>query len=163
MGTLELPSPALRHSEICLTIPHVSIDRRAHGPTIRAIRIARGLRSDTVAAAARISNGYLSNIEAGRRHPEAAKTAAIADALRVPVEVITGQKPAIATLREALGISTATFARDVGLTLVRLDRIERGAEHPNRDLLAVIVTRLGVDPAALRPYIDISTTTRVAS
>ena len=76
--------------------------------------------------------------------PELASTA-----LGVPVEVLTGQLPVIATLRDAASIDPGTFARDVGLTIGRLERIERGTERPHSDTLDLIATRLGVEVDAL--------------
>lgn len=140
----------------------VSTRRRLNGPTVRAIREARGLRGDAVAAAAAISAGYLSNIEAGRRSPETDKAARIAAALNVPVEVLTGQKPAIAIIREALGIPFNTFARDLGISPQRLARIERGHDEPSRELLHVMARLLGVHPIALQGF-DGATITEVAS
>lgn len=126
--------------------------RRVHGPTLRAIRQARGLRGDHVARKAGISKGFLSNIEAGRRSPEAARSLTIARAVDVPLEVLTGQKPVIGIIREALGIPATSFARDIGVTTRRLAQIEGGSEIPNDKLTRIIATRLGVDPAALLHY-----------
>lgn len=125
--------------------------RRAHGPTVLVFRKIRGLTMDTVAERANISPGYLSKIERGLRRPEGLITARLATALDVDVEVLTGQKPAIAVIRDALGIEPTVFARDVGLTPGRLDRIERGLDIPDPTLRAVIARRLGVAADALDP------------
>ncbi len=104
---------------------------------------------DTVATHAIISPGYLSKIERLIRRPEADVTARLAAALSVEPEILTGQRPAIAVLRDALGIDATVFARDTGLTTGRLDRIERGLDTPDPDTRARIASRLGVDAAAL--------------
>jgi transcriptional regulator with XRE-family HTH domain len=126
---------------------------RANGATVRALRQARGLRQDELATRAAISTGYLSRIETGKRRAEAAKTEAIAAALDVAPEVLTGQRPAIEILRESLGITLDTLAHDTGLDVDRLARIERGAELLPAGLQAVVANRLGVAPTALQPNV----------
>jgi len=132
-------------------LPPVTTLRRAHGPAVLAVRNIRGLTMDTVAARANISPGYLSKIERGLRRPEGTITARLAAALDVEVEILTGQKPAIAVIRDALGIEPTVFARDVGLTPGRLDRIERGLDIPDHELRAVIARRLGIAADVLNP------------
>lgn len=124
-------------------------NNRAYGPTVRAVRHALGKTLTDVAATAGLSKGYWSKVEANIRRPEAEPTTRIAAALGVPVEVLTGQLPVIATLRDAASIDPGTFARDVGLTIGRLERIERGTERPHSDTLDLIATRLGVEVDAL--------------
>jgi transcriptional regulator with XRE-family HTH domain len=128
---------------------------RANGATVRALRQARGLRQDELAARADISTGYLSRIETGKRRAEAVKTKALAAALGVTPEILTGQRPAIHLLRETIGITAESLARDTGLDVERLARIEHGSEIPDPDLIAVIANRLGVDPAAVRPHVHV--------
>lgn len=123
--------------------------RRAHGPTVLAIRQARGLTMDTVATAANISPGYLSKIERGVRRAEEATTARLATALDVRPEILTGQRPALAVLRDLLGVTPDELAHDVGISPQRLGAIETGAAQPSPDLVAALARRLGVDPAAL--------------
>lgn len=131
-------------------VPVVSTEQRTNGHTIRAVRRVRGIRQDELAAAALMSKGYLCNVELGRRHPLPDMTARIAAVLDVDPEILTGQRPAIALLRTALGLSPRELATDIGVTTGRLQRIEQGADLPGPDLLAVIATRLGVDVAALQ-------------
>lgn len=116
--------------------------------------MARQLRQEDLTSLVgdHMTPGYLSRIENGTRRGDA-KIAKIAEVLGVSVEVLTGRRPAIAILRAAQNITPAAFARDVGITPVRLDRIEQGTELPGPDLLLVIANRLGVDPAALRPHV----------
>lgn len=124
--------------------------RSAHGPTVRALREAQGLRGDQIAARARISPGYLTNIEKSRRHPEQAVTAALAAALGVPVAVLTGQLPALGAIRDALGVDVATLARSVGATAQQVQNLERGTQLATAEQVTLLSTRLGVaDPTAL--------------
>lgn len=126
--------------------------RRAHGPTVRALRIARRATIDTIADAANISRGYLSKVERGIRNPEPDVTARLAVALDVPVDILTGQRPALPALRDLLGIAADALAADVGLIPAQLDRIERGLTTPSADVLTRIAVRLGVEPAALQAH-----------
>lgn len=63
--------------------------RLTHGPAIRAIREALGIKHGRFAVDCRISPGYLTNIEKGVKQPSPAVTAAIAQRLGVPVDSIT--------------------------------------------------------------------------
>lgn len=63
--------------------------RRVNGPTVRAIREAVGIRLSDLATRSGLSVGYLSNIEAGRKQPADAVTAAIARELGVSIDAIT--------------------------------------------------------------------------
>jgi transcriptional regulator with XRE-family HTH domain len=63
--------------------------RRANGATIRALREAIGIQQDTLAAAAGISKGHLSNIESERKQPAPAVLRAIANRLGVPLDAIS--------------------------------------------------------------------------
>lgn len=63
--------------------------RLAHGPAIRAIREALGIKHGVFAVDCLISPGYLTNIEKGAKQPSPAVTRAIADRLGVTVDAIT--------------------------------------------------------------------------
>ncbi len=57
---------------------------------IRAIRKYRGLTQIDVAEQARLRQGYIADIEAGKKTGSATSLKAIAAALRVPLDVIVG-------------------------------------------------------------------------
>jgi len=63
--------------------------RLAHGPAIRAIREALGIKHGVFAVDCGISPGYLTNIEKGKKQPSPAVIAAIAERLGVTVDEIT--------------------------------------------------------------------------
>jgi transcriptional regulator with XRE-family HTH domain len=63
--------------------------RLTHGPAIRAIREALGIKHGVFAVDCQISPGYLTNIEKGKKQPSPAVTAAIAQRLGVTVDEIT--------------------------------------------------------------------------
>lgn len=63
--------------------------RLAHGPAIRAIREAVGIKHGEFAIRCLISPGYLTNIEKGHKQPSPAVARAIAEQLGVALEAIT--------------------------------------------------------------------------
>jgi len=63
--------------------------RTVHGPAVRAIREALGIKHGVFAVSCLISPGYLTNIEKGKKQPSFAVTAAIANRLGVSVDSIT--------------------------------------------------------------------------
>lgn len=69
-------------------------NRQVHGPAIRAIREALGVRHGVFAVDCDISPGYLTNIEKGRKQPSDAVAAAIAKRLGVSLDQITYDRSA---------------------------------------------------------------------
>ncbi|HEY9249243.1 MAG TPA: helix-turn-helix transcriptional regulator [Rariglobus sp.] len=63
--------------------------RLAHGPAIRAIREALGIKHGVFAIDCAISPGYLTNIEKGVKQPSPTVIAAIAKRLGVTIDEIT--------------------------------------------------------------------------
>lgn len=63
--------------------------RRANGASIRAIRLAYGIRQGSLAAGAGISPGYLTRIEQGAQQPAFGVVRKIADVLGVELAAIT--------------------------------------------------------------------------
>lgn len=132
--------------------------RRGHGPTVRAIREAQGVKlleltRKTELLGHRVSPGQLSLTERGKRPLSEKYTAVVAQALGVQAAHLTGQLPPIEPLRTALGLSKRELATQLGITSNRLDLIEQGAEQAGPELAALIAVRLGVDPAVITPAI----------
>lgn len=63
--------------------------RRVNGGTVRALREALGIKHADFARDVRVSTGYLSNIEQGRKQPSPAVTKRLADRLGVGMDAIT--------------------------------------------------------------------------
>lgn len=63
--------------------------RLIHGPAVRAIREAVGIKHGDLAIRCLISPGYLSNIEKGAKQPSPKVASAIAEALGVSADAIT--------------------------------------------------------------------------
>ncbi|MGH3929812.1 MAG: helix-turn-helix domain-containing protein [Pseudonocardiaceae bacterium] len=68
------------------------VEEKSHvGATIRTLRVAAGLNQRQLAARANVSLSLLSKVECGDRAATPALLAAVARALRIPVERLTGQ------------------------------------------------------------------------
>jgi|GEM_PF-6623327 len=65
-----------------------SATRRTHGPAVRAIREALGIRHGVFAVDCDITPGYLTRIEQGHKQPSPPVAAAIAARLGVPLDAI---------------------------------------------------------------------------
>lgn len=63
--------------------------RTLHGPAVRAIREALGIKHGTFAIDCGITPGYLTNIEKGRKQPSDAVAATMARRLGVSLDEIT--------------------------------------------------------------------------
>lgn len=138
----------------CATVvpmPRLPGSRRARGPVIHALRVARGMSLAQLSdlTELKFGAGHLSRIENQQYVASQKLSARLAEALDVPLDVVTGQVPPITTLREILALSEDDLAAAANLTVARLRRVERGSERPHQDELALIARRLGVDPAAL--------------
>ena len=66
----------------------MTILRQALGAVLRSRRVAQGRTLRDVAAAARVSLGYLSEVERGQKEASSELLAAICAALEVPLSVI---------------------------------------------------------------------------
>lgn len=62
--------------------------RRVIGAVLRGFRVGQGLKMTDVAAAARISHGYLSEVERGRKEMSSETLAQIIGALDVPPALV---------------------------------------------------------------------------
>lgn len=130
--------------------------RAARGPVVRALRQARDMPLAELAAAAGVSQGYLSYVERGRKTASQATTRALAAALDVAPEMITGQFPPIRPLRCALGITEVDLAAGVGVGIEEFARIELGINVAPNHILDRLARRLGVSRETLG---DVSPTT----
>lgn len=63
--------------------------RKVHGPAVRAIREALGIKHGVFAIDCGITPGYLTNIEKGRKQPSDSVAAALARRLGVTLDEIT--------------------------------------------------------------------------
>lgn len=63
--------------------------RRVHGPAVRVIREALGIRHGVFAVNCNITPGYLTNIEKGHKQPSPTVARRLADQLGVALDDIT--------------------------------------------------------------------------
>jgi transcriptional regulator with XRE-family HTH domain len=114
--------------------------RRLLGEVLRAHRVEQGRTLRQLSAAARVSLGYMSEIERGRKEASSELLAAICSALDVPLsEVLLGVADAVALEEAAMGLRlskdlepTLDSALEPGLKAVDLGsvRIEGTQQVP---------------------------------
>lgn len=84
--------------------------RQLVGEVLRARRAAQGLTLRDVSAKARVSLGYISEIERGQKEPSSELLAAVAAALDLPLSEVLLDVGAMLALEEATELSLATSA-----------------------------------------------------
>lgn len=84
--------------------------RQLVGEVLRARRLAEGLTLRDVSEKARVSLGYISEIERGQKEPSSELLAALAGALEVPLSKVLLDVSALLALEEATDLSVASSA-----------------------------------------------------
>ena len=91
--------------------------RQLVGEVLRARRIAQGLTLRDVSARARVSLGYISEVERGQKEPSSELLAALAGALDVPLSRLLLDVSALLAIEEATDLaSVSSIAPDVSVT-----------------------------------------------
>ena len=78
----------------------MTVLRRLIGEVLRARRMAKGLTLRDVSAAARVSLGYISEVERGQKEPSSELLAALCDALEVPMSQVLRDVSALLEIQE---------------------------------------------------------------
>ncbi|WP_262848801.1 helix-turn-helix domain-containing protein [Mumia quercus] len=78
----------------------MTVLRRLIGEVLRARRMAKGLTLRDVSAAARVSLGYISEVERGQKEPSSELLAALCDALEVPMSQVLRDVSALMEIQE---------------------------------------------------------------
>ena len=78
----------------------MTVLRRLIGEVLRARRMAKGLTLRDVSAAARVSLGYISEVERGQKEPRSELLAALCDALDVPMSQVLRDVSALMEIQE---------------------------------------------------------------
>lgn len=102
--------------------PSMVLMRRLLGDVLRRRRTSQGRTLREVAASARVSLGYLSEVERGRKEASSELLAAICSALGVPMSVVmreVSDELARAEAAAVRALGSAAMARDSG-------RVDRG-------------------------------------
>jgi transcriptional regulator with XRE-family HTH domain len=113
--------------------------REAIGGSLRRVRTARRRTLREVSRRARVSLGYLSEVERGRKEPSSELLAAICEALDIALSDLLAEA-AEAIAAEAVAAEAARLRRPVGLRHMDL-RIATGADGP-------LLPAAPVEPAA---------------
>ena len=91
--------------------------RQLLGEVLRARRIAQGLTLRDVSARARVSLGYISEVERGQKEPSSELLAALAGALDVPLSRLLLDVSALLAIEEATDLaSVSSIAPDVSVS-----------------------------------------------
>jgi transcriptional regulator with XRE-family HTH domain len=80
--------------------------RQLVGEVLRARRIAQGLTLRDVSARARVSLGYISEVERGQKEPSSELLAALAAALDVPLSKVLLDVSALLAIEEATDLAS---------------------------------------------------------
>lgn len=88
--------------------------RQLVGEVLRARRLAQGLTLRDVSSRARVSLGYISEVERGQKEPSSELLAALAAALEVPLSKLLLDVSALLAIEEATDLaSVSSIAPDV--------------------------------------------------
>ncbi|MGH3457081.1 helix-turn-helix domain-containing protein [Aeromicrobium sp.] len=82
--------------------------RQLVGEVLRARRIAQGLTLRDVSARARVSLGYISEVERGQKEPSSELLAALAGALDVPLSRLLLDVSALLAIEEATDLASVS-------------------------------------------------------
>jgi len=82
--------------------------RRVLGDVLRERRVQRGLTLREVSAEARVSLGYISEIERGQKEASSELLASLCGALEAPLSEVLGEVSAAVAVEEAAAIVAAT-------------------------------------------------------
>ncbi|MGH1564810.1 helix-turn-helix domain-containing protein [Mumia sp. DW29H23] len=85
----------------------MTVLRRLIGEVLRARRMAKGLTLRDVSAAARVSLGYISEVERGQKEPSSELLAALCDALDVPMSQVLRDVSALLEIQEQSTLDAA--------------------------------------------------------
>jgi transcriptional regulator with XRE-family HTH domain len=87
--------------------------RRLLGDALRAQRMRRGMTLREVSAEARVSLGYISEIERGQKEASSELLASLCAALDLPLSVVLREVSDLVALEESLAATEAPVGRDV--------------------------------------------------
>ncbi|MEH3033876.1 MAG: helix-turn-helix transcriptional regulator [Aeromicrobium erythreum] len=89
----------------------MSTMRQLVGEVLRARRGAQGLTLRDVSSRARVSLGYISEVERGQKEPSSELLAALAGALEVPLSEVLRDVSDLMALEEATDLATVSAIR----------------------------------------------------
>lgn len=86
----------------------MAVLRQLIGEVLRTQRVTRGLTLRQVSAEARVSLGYISEVERGQKEPSSELLAALCEALGVPMSQVLRDVSSILELEEHAALPVAT-------------------------------------------------------
>ncbi len=89
----------------------MSTMRQLVGEVLRARRIAQGLTLRDVSGRARVSLGYISEVERGQKEPSSELLAALAQALDVPLSKVLMDVSALLAIEESTDLASVATLR----------------------------------------------------
>ncbi len=90
--------------------------RQLVGEVLRARRIAQGLTLRDVSARARVSLGYISEVERGQKEPSSELLAALAGALDVPLSKLLLDVSALLAIEESVDLASVSSITPGGVS-----------------------------------------------
>jgi transcriptional regulator with XRE-family HTH domain len=88
--------------------------RQLVGEVLRTRRVAQGLTLRDVSAKARVSLGYISEVERGQKEPSSELLAALAGALELPLSQVLLDVSALLAVEEAAEMASVSSISPVG-------------------------------------------------
>lgn len=88
----------------------MTVMRQFVGEVLRARRVAEGLTLRDVSARARVSLGYISEVERGQKEPSSELLAALAGALEVPLSKVLLDVSSLLEVEEAAEANIASIS-----------------------------------------------------
>lgn len=88
----------------------VTVMRQFVGEVLRARRVSKGLTLRDVSARARVSLGYISEVERGQKEPSSELLAALAGALDVPLSKVLLDVSSLLEIEEAAEANLASIS-----------------------------------------------------
>ncbi len=114
---------------------------------LRRRRAALGLTLQQLAALSGVGTMTISSWENALKDPSPAKLAAVADALRLPIidlMVVPENDLHLADLRFQVGLTQASVAKQVGVSVSTISALERGATVPTPAQLQALADCFGL-------------------
>ena len=130
--------------------------RQLLGDVLRRLRIRQGRTLREVSASARVSLGYLSEVERGRKEASSELLAAICAALETPLSQVLADLEAAASQ-----IPRDEYPAEAAPLAAAMEKPRRGMGHGPvliGEILPVVLARLGVKPVQSEPSEELDRT-----
>jgi transcriptional regulator with XRE-family HTH domain len=116
---------------------------------LRRARTAAGLSTDRLGVLVGVSGATVSRWESGQHAPSPPHLVALAEALDLPIDDlvrIAADQALLVHLRERAGLTAATAARALNISLAAYSRLERGIDQLGDERIAAVAHLYAADP-----------------